>query len=174
MPYLKEWALAACFASVGCGVLLLLLPKSNLQSMVRAAVHIFFLVCILIPIVKLSPGAFTASWEEPDQAERYQQALGEATRRQVEQNLAAGLQPQIIAYLGELGVQEENIYLSVNTSWADGISISSVDIILDPAYQNEKERLTQALQRRFQLEFTVSCVGEDDTIGQPEDAAGSS
>lgn len=165
MQYLRDWALAACFACVGCGVLLLFLPKSSLHNLVKAAVHIFFLVCILIPIVKLSPEDFTIDWQTAEETQQYEQALSETTRQQVQQNLTANLQPQIVDYLRQLGVKDENIYLNVNTDWEESISISSVDVILDAQYQTVKERLADALQRRFQLVFTVSCVGEDDQNG---------
>jgi hypothetical protein len=159
VEWIRDWALAVCFACVGCGLLLQFIPNSNLQSATRAAVNIFFLVCIIIPVVKLSPEDLQLTPEFSAEQGDYTRELTDLNRRMVQQQIVDALEPQLLAYLRELGV-EKNISVNVNTAWGESISITSVDILLDFSYAQQAQRIETQLAEKFQLDFQVSCQGK--------------
>ena len=55
MEGIKQWAFSVCAAMVACGLCQMLLPKAGMEKIFRMTVSIFFLCCLLSPIVLQNP-----------------------------------------------------------------------------------------------------------------------
>ena len=49
LDFLKEWAVTLCVCSVGSGILCFLIPKGNMEKVLRIVVSIFLLAVVISP-----------------------------------------------------------------------------------------------------------------------------
>ena len=152
MGSLRQWAFGLCGAAIACGLAQMILPESNLQKLFHITCSVFFLCCLLSPVI-LSP----ISWE-PSVQEELQQQIEERAKRLSETLENQGietLRQTARGVLDELGIDGGKIYINTHENETGGISISECEVQLDERYAPRHQEIREALRQRLGVQVLI-------------------
>lgn len=147
MQAIQQWAFSICAAMVACGLAQMLLPPSNMEKVFRTTVSVFFLCCLLSPML-LRGSELRFELEEYTQADIEQRAArltGEVDRQA---GAAAGedLKKIVEQKLAQMGINYLDIAININTNGQSAEDTARVDILLDTALEPEHDRIRSQLE----------------------------
>lgn len=152
MDAIRHWAFGACAAAVACGLIQLILPKSGMQRIFNVTASVFFLSCLLSPVLISMPGPedFTVEREELQaEVERRSQRLSSAVEESQTRLAAGSVREAARRVLEELAVEGGKIYVNVHDLEGGGISISECEVQLPREYEPRHDEIRQALLARL-------------------------
>lgn len=157
MQDFRNWAFGVCTAAVACGMMQLLLPKSGMQKILNVAVSVFFLGCLLSPVLLTLPQTDTggASAELQSEITRRSEELASELRDSGEQLATGTLRQTAKQVLEELGVENGKIYINVHDLPEGGISISECEVQLPPQYETRHDEIRAALMQRLGVNVLI-------------------
>ncbi len=131
MADIKVWAVSLCVAAIAGAIMHMLAPNTSLEKLMRLVIGVFFLSCIVSPVLtKLPDMTLTVSGKAEQRLAEVQDGLMSAVDNQME----TGMVDQIGLLLNKKGVTPENISFEYNTADKNRISISQIDVVLSPDY----------------------------------------
>jgi len=165
---IKNWALAVCVAAVAGSLAHLALPSGGTQRIYKITISLFFLCCILSPIMT---GAFNGEFQiemgTQPQTEYRTDALKDTMEKQVQDSFAASIQDLAREELIAIGVQPQEISINVNTNDESGIFITEIILSLHAEDQNKQaeieSRITQKLGLKPVIQFRQEVQSQDGT-----------
>lgn len=152
MDAIKQWAFSICAAMVAAGLAQMLLPKSGMEKIFRTTVSIFFLCCLLSPIVLRDPG-LRLELQEYSQSEIDARArrLTKTIDSQTGEAMQWQLEKIISEKLSQMGINYHQITININNNGQSGQEIQSVEIILDRVHEKDHQKIHAELARALGL-----------------------
>lgn len=150
MDAIRQWAFSLCAAMVACGIAQLLMPKSTLESMFKLVSSVFFLCCLLSPVMLRFPG-IRVETEQYSSAliEEKSRALTGVVERQTQESAEQGLEKNIAAKLRQMGINYYSITINMSINGQSEEQIDSVDIELEKIHANNHGHIHQELTETF-------------------------
>lgn len=156
MEAIKDWALAVCVAAVAGSLAHLAAPAGSTQKIYKITISMFFLCCILSPILTGLPSSgFSLDISRPE-AEYRTAALSSAMEQQVKTSFEASVQQLAQQELAAIGVQAEEIFINVNTDAQGGILITEMAVHLNPQHQNRAAEIEAVMVEKIGIKPVLS------------------
>lgn len=163
MDGLREWAFGLCAAAIACGLMRILTPKSSMEHVFSAVVSVFFLGCILSPILLGTIDAdisLTSPDELREQLEQRTRGLEDTLNDEFTESASESIRLAAQQTLEEMGVDYRNIYIHTNENEQNSISISECEVTLDASYQSRHTQIREALMARLGVAVSIGYVKE--------------
>lgn len=156
MEGVRQWAFSVCTAMVACGIAQLVMPKSNMEKMFRVTVSVFFLCCLLSPVVIRSPDLLIQVEEySREEIEARAAKLTAVVDAQSQSEAKAQVEKIIADKLVKMGIKYRSITININTNGQSGQEIESVDIELDVQHERDHEKILAALRGEMGLKIRL-------------------
>lgn len=148
MEAIRSWAFSICFAAVSCGLIQMLIPNISTGKVLRFTVAIFFLICVLSPVV-------LDGYEPPiitqEDVQQNTQEIADKLTASVDERFQKDAKNQISTLIKEnlleIGIKPNKIIININTKDKDRILINNVRIELDEGYQSEHQKTVALLEQ---------------------------
>lgn len=159
MEGVRQWAFALCTAMVVCAVAQMLLPKGNMQKIMQVTMSVFFLCCLLSPIV-LQDAELRIELQEDVQQEIDQRAaqLTSEVERQTDQAAQTRLAKLAWQELVEAGINPQAVTIHMNEI---GQSTPRVRIRLTKADRDKDEQVRKIIKQALGLETELLYTEEE-------------
>ena len=156
MNSIRQWAFGICAAAVACALAQLILPKSSLQRVFNVTCSVFFLACLLSPVV-FSPLTLDLAAQDDIQREVQERAqrLEAAVRDDSEQRASESLRKAAGELLEDMGIDWYKIYINVHEDDEGGISISECELTLRESYVPRHAEIRQKLIDRLGVNVLI-------------------
>lgn len=152
MDAIKQWAFAVCAAMIAVGISRMILPKSSVEKVFKITASVFFLCCLLSPIVISSPNLKIELSEYPRQdIQGRVDALNQVVNEQTGQSIEKQLIKIIETKLQEKGIKYYAITINMNRKGQSEQPVEYVAIELDAAYEQEHKSMLAMLEDELGL-----------------------
>ncbi|MGI6403947.1 MAG: stage III sporulation protein AF [Oscillospiraceae bacterium] len=156
MSAVKEWAFSLCAAMVAAGLVRMLLPKSNLEKMLRMVLSVFFLCCLLSPAVLRTPSLLVEiELAGREELTARSEKVTELARRQSLELARENLHKLVKEKLEQRGIIVHAITINMVTKGQNEMVLQSVELLLDAAEQQGHQGLAQELGRELGAEVLL-------------------
>lgn len=156
MTGVRQWAFSVCCAMVACGLAQLLLPKSSLQRVFKLCVSVFFLCCLLSPVLLRSPELRIEIREyAQEDIERRAQRLTDIVEKQSGAAAESEIRKIVEDKLLEMGINQSRITIHINTNGQNEAEGVLVEIILDEALEQEHDKIWEGLSASLGIEVRL-------------------
>lgn len=156
MEAIKDWALAVCVAAVAGSLAHLAVPAGSTQKVYKITISMFFLCCMLSPILTgLPDGAFSPEFSQPE-TEYRTEALSSAMEQQIQTSFESSVRQLVQQELGAIGVQAEEIFINVNTDAQGGILITEMAVHLNAQHQSRAAEIETVIAEKIGLKPVLS------------------
>ena len=158
MEAVRTWAFSVCASMVACGIALQLMPKSNLTGMFKLVVSVFFLCCLLSPVlIRIPEGRLWLPEYSAEIAEEKAARLQEVMEKQTRINAEQAAQKIIADKLRQMGINYHSIAININTngqSETGAVVTILLDKSLEPEHWALKRQIEQSLEMNVNLGYT--------------------
>jgi len=156
MDAIRQWAFSLCSAMVACGLAQMLLPKSNMEKVFRVSVSVFFLCCLLSPLVLQNPELRIeiVDYSQADIEARAQKLAG-VVEDQSDEAIRQSLEKIVEQKLQEKGIKDTGITIHITTNGQHDSEEPVVEILLGRAYEAEHERIHTELETELGVEVRL-------------------
>lgn len=155
MDILREWAFSICAAMVACGIALQIMPKTNLAGIFKLVVSVFFLCCLLSPLILRFPYQRIELEEYSSMlAEEKAENLKRVVESQTQLDVKLRAQKIIADKLAQMGIKYHDITININTN-GQSEGVDSVDIILDKSHEPEHEKIVVRLESALLMDVRL-------------------
>lgn len=156
MQSIRQWAFSVCCAMVACGLAQLLLPKSSMQRMFKLCISVFFLCCLLSPVLLQSPDLRIEIREyAQEDMQRRAERLVEVVERQSDAAAESELRKIVEEKLLQMGINDRRIAIHINTNGQNSAEGILVEITLDEALEPEHDRIWKELSNSLGVEVRL-------------------
>lgn len=160
---LQSWAISVCAAAVVGAVAHIALPEGSLQKVLKLTIQVFFLCCLLSPLVLKSPElewdlALSAS-EAQSQAEQEARQMQETFQRQVEEQFLQAVAPDIQNALAENGISGTEISVNIHTDGSGSVFINELQITVPAAYSLHEKKIREIVETQTGLTPVITWTG---------------
>lgn len=157
MSGIKQWAFSVCAAMIACGIAQMILPRGGMEKIFRVTVSVFFLCCLLSPVVIRSPD-LRLELSEYSQADIQRRAdrLNQVVQGQTGDSIRWQLRKIIAEKLGEKGINYHDVTINISINGQSEPQVDSVKILLDPVHKQEGENIRAALERELGLDIQLA------------------
>ncbi|HHY53269.1 MAG TPA: stage III sporulation protein AF [Clostridiales bacterium] len=156
MSAVKEWAFSLCAAMVAAGLLRMLLPKSNLEKILRMVLSVFFLCCLLSPAVLKFPSLLVEmEMESREELTSRSEKVMELARRQSVELARESLKKLVKEKLAQRGIIVHAVTINMVTQGQNDMTLQSVELVLDAAEQQGHDDLALELGRELGTEVII-------------------
>jgi len=156
MSAVKEWAFSLCAAMVAAGLLRMLLPKSNLEKILRMVLSVFFLCCLLSPAVLKFPSLLVEmEMESREELTSRSEKVMELARRQSVELARESLKKLVKEKLAQRGIIVHAVTINMVTQGQNDMALQSVELVLDAAEQQGHDGLASELGRELGAEVII-------------------
>lgn len=159
MDTVKQWAFSACATMIACGLAQMVLPRSNLEKIFRLTVSVFFLCCLLSPLVLTRP-ELRLEWEDyssrqvQERAQQLEQELLSQTKTALDRDLKKIIEEK----LDEMGIKCHTVTINMITNGQNEQQLDGVELVLDAAHERERESVRDEIQQLLGLPVKISCA----------------
>ena len=159
MEAIKQWAFSICAAMVACGLSQMLLPKSSMEKIFRTTVSVFFLCCLLSPLVLQKP-ELRIELEEYAQSDIDARAarLRQVVQSQTAQASEGELKKIIAAKLSQMGINYHSITINMSINGQSENGIDSVEIELARSHAKDHDTIHAELAEAFGIPVRLGYV----------------
>lgn len=157
MESIRDWAFSICVASI-CGTIMnSILPECDLQKIFKTVYSVFFLCCIISPIIKYSGDNFNIDFGSLKPVPRYDESesyIFENTNKMLESEIKekTGL------LLEENNIETKNIFIKTNI--LDDGSIEIIDFNIS-VVSGDRENIKDIVSKEIGLEPEITILGEN-------------
>ncbi len=153
MADIKLWAISLCVAALAGAIMHILAPKTSLEKMMRLVIGVFFLSCIISPVLsKLPDIKLTFSGKADQSLTEVQERLLSTVDKQTESSMIT----QVESLLAQKGVTAENISFEYNTADKNRISISQIDVVISPDYADREAEIREYISGKTGIATILS------------------
>lgn len=155
MDSVKQWAFSLCAAMIACGIAQMLVPKASLEKIFSLVISVFFLCCLLSPLLLRAPGISIEIKEyTAEQMEEKARALSDVVGRQQSGAEAEAVEKIIAEKLARMGIKYYSIAIDITT---DGQSENAciATVVLDKVHSQDHDRIAEQLERELGIDFRL-------------------
>jgi len=154
MEAIKEWAFSICAAAIAGAAVELISPSGNIKKMVKITVSVFFLTCMLSPMIDLGIDAFYGygEYEPAPETEHFETQVEDEMLKIFTQNI----QEKVNNALEECKIKDAKIKTKINIGEDFSISISEIKISLGKEYAEKEGEVTDLLCERFGAKVNIT------------------
>lgn len=135
METLKSWAFSIAVAAVVATIAQMLIPKGNLEKMVKITLSAFMLSVMLSPILVKVDFAIKPDDSFETKMDNYTKELENQMSEMIETQLSQQIETLISSQLGEIGVSPTHLAVSVVADGANSAEIVEVEVRLKKDYK---------------------------------------
>ncbi len=154
MEAIKDWAFSICAAAIAGAAAELISPSGNIKKMVKITVSVFFLTCMLSPVLELGIDAFYG-YGEYEPAPETEQFGGQVEEEKLK-IFAQNIQDKVNDTLEECEIKDAKIKTNINIGEDFSISISEIKISLGKEYAEKESEVTSLLCERFGAKVNIT------------------
>lgn len=148
MNGIREWAFSLCFVAVACGIMEMLVPSASIGKVFRFTVGVFFLICILSPVMMRSYTPPTITHENvqaqsQEIADKLTQSVNKRFNKESEQRLKRILTDN----LSKSGIKTDKVIINISTKDKENIIISSVYIEADKHIEEKHDEIISITEK---------------------------
>lgn len=164
MEAVRIWAFSICAAMAVCGIALQILPKSGMTGIFKLVVSVFFLCCLLSPLLLRLP-AGQAEFSEYSAEIAREKALQLETVVEKQTKISAERRAQKIIgdKLDQMGINYHSIAININTSGQS--ETGSVTILLDKSLEARHTTLQRQLEAVLLMDVNLSYTEGGQYVG---------
>lgn len=155
MDTIREIGTSICITMVAVGLFTMLIPNNNLTKTIKFTVSLFFICCIVVPIVNtnfdfdsLAAGVTTDQPAEIPFEEQVNQHLIRMTEENISENIRLELQKE--------NIPAENIATTVHIEEDGSIVINNVTLTVDSGKEEYTEGFVRELLESSSAEVIVN------------------
>lgn len=173
METVKQWALSVCAAAVACGIAQMVLPRGSMEKIFKITVSVFFLCCLLSPLVVRSP-ELRMEWQEyaREDIERRAERLSGVAASQAERAVVVEVTKIVEEKLTEMGINNSGITININRNGqsmeGDGNAqeaMPQLDILLDVPPPQNHAAIQAALEEAVGLPVRLRYADRAEEVG---------
>ena len=137
---------------VACGLMQTLLPKSNLEKVFSLTVSVFFLCCLLSPLLLRAPQLRieVEEYSAQDMQQRLER-LGKIVEMQTQGTIRQNLYEIIEEKLSEMGIKHHGVTINITTNGQNAGQPESASILLEKQWESRHEKLQRELESTLGL-----------------------
>ena len=152
MEAIKQWVFSVCAAMVACGLMQTLLPKSNMEKIFSLTVSVFFLCCLLSPLLLRAPQLRieVEEYSAQDMQQRLER-LGKIVEMQTQGTIRQNLYEIIEEKLSEMGIKHHGVTINITTNGQNAGQPESASILLEKQWESRHEKLQRELESMLGL-----------------------
>lgn len=156
MDDIRQWAFGICAAAIACGLAQMIMPKSGMQRIFNITSSVFFLGCLLSPII-FSPLTLDPAATEDMQRQIASRSenLSSAAQQRTLGSASEGIRLEAGRVLEEMGISDYKIYINVHDDGEGGISISECEVELHQNLFPRHEEIRAALMGRLGVNVLI-------------------
>jgi stage III sporulation protein AF len=155
MQAINSWAFSLCAALAASGLALQILPKSNLTSVFKLVVSMFFLCSLLMPIaIQLPLERYSLEAYSQREAGERAQELEALADKQAAALAGENLKKIIAAKLQQMGIKQHAITINIDVN-GQSAQPASADITLDKAHEPAHGRISMTLREELGIEVRL-------------------
>lgn len=155
MEAVRQWAFSICSAMVVCGIALQLMPKSSMTNIFKLVISVFFLCCLLSPIITRYPQQRIQLEEySASAAEEKTLALKRVMETQTQAQAERNAEKNISDKLRQMGINYHDITINININGQSG-EPDSVDIVLDKSLEPEHDKTLARLKAALGMDVRL-------------------
>lgn len=149
MPAIQQWAFSICAAMVAAGLAHMLMPKSSMEKVMRLVVSVFFLCCLLSPVVFRNPSILVdIRLETEEEVAARSKKLDQLAEEQAMTAARSTLEKMIREKFAQRGIKVQAVTIHISTngqndSWLDEVELTvpeeDWELSLELAQELEKE-----------------------------------
>ena len=155
MEAIRTWAFSVCAAMAACGIALQLMPKSNLTGIFKLVVSVFFLCCLMSPVVLNAPeGLMSFESYSGEIAEEKALKLREVIEEQTVLSAERAVKKNIEDKLNQMGINYHYIAININTN-GQSEKADTVIIMLDKNHEQEHVKLKKQIEEELLMDVHI-------------------
>lgn len=156
MEGIRQWGFSICCTMAACGLAQILLPKSNLERLFKLCVSVFFLCCLLSPILLQKPELRIQVREyAQEDIQRRADQLSEIVERQSASAAKASLEKIVKDKLLEMGINHSGIAIHIKTNGQNADEQFWVQVKLDSGYAERRDQIRRELSEELGLDVVL-------------------
>ncbi len=150
------WAVSLCMAAIAGAIIHMLAPNTSLEKLMRLVIGVFFLSCIISPVLtKLPDLKLTVSTKAEQNLAEVQEGLLSAVDDQMQNTM----ETEVGLLLDKKGITPENISFGYNTVDKNRISISQIDVVLSPDYAVRETEIREYISDKTGIATVLTFSG---------------
>jgi len=156
MAGIRQWAFSICCTMVACGLAQILLPKSNMERLFKLCVSVFFLCCLLSPILLQKPELRVQVQEyAQEDIQRRAEQLSEVVERQSTSAVQASLEKIVADKLLEMGINYSSVAIHINTNGQNADEQFWVQVKLESGHEERRDQIRRELSAELGLDVVL-------------------
>lgn len=160
MEALQTWAFSVCAAMVACGIAQIVLPKGSMEKVFRITVSIFFLCCLLSPILLRGPALEIevqayAQEEIVQRAEKLQQEAILQTQQMAQKEIRQIIEEK----LADMGINARDITINISSGGQQETEMLEIELLLNKADEMAHHKIVQELEKTLGVVVHVRYTG---------------
>lgn len=156
MEGIRQWAFGICAAAIACGMAQLLLPKSSMQRVFNITSSVFFLGCLLSPMMfSVALPDIPARDEIQREVERRSDSLSSVMEERTGEQASESLRQLARQTLERMGITPQKIYINVHDDGENGISISECEVELSESEFPRHDEIRAALMQSLGVNVLI-------------------
>ena len=162
MESLQAWAFSVCSSMVACGLAQMILPKGSMQKIFQVTVSVFFLCCLLSPIVLRAPELrVEAQTYTQEEIERRAEKTQEVARMQSQRVVQKEIRQIIAEKLADMGINARDITINISSDERQKEEIWEVTLLLSKTDETKHRKIVQELEKALGVAVHVRYTGEE-------------
>ena len=135
MDVIKSWVFSVSVAAVIATITQMLLPKGNMEKIVRTALSVFLLSAILSPVLLDVDLKLSTDESFELKVDNYKKELEDQMSEMIEKELSKQIEKLISSRLSEMDVSPVSIGVLVTSDTTTSAEIVAVEVKLDEKYK---------------------------------------
>lgn len=135
MDVIKSWVFSVSVAAVIATITQMLLPKGNMEKIVRTALSVFLLSAILSPVLLDVDLKLSTDESFKLKVDNYKRELEGQMSEMIENELSQQIEGLISSRLSEMDVSPVSIEVLVTSDTTTSAEIAAVEVKLDEKYK---------------------------------------
>lgn len=156
METIRQWAVSICITLVATAIFSMLIPKGNMEKVMKFMLSIFFISCLLAPFLGGMPQIDLAA--EAAELTNYT-AINEQMQDQIRQLSEANLCRAIDEMLQQEGYQAKKVEAEVNILEDDSISITNITVTLEQTEEKNVQRVREFVEKQTAIHTQIILDG---------------
>lgn len=159
MDAIRQIGTTVCITMVAVGLFSMLMPNNNLAKTIKFTVSLFFICCIVIPVVNLDfdfDGLTVGVSKDQPAPLSFDEQVNQQLLRMTEENISENIRLE----LEQEDIQAENVTVSAHIEEDNGISINNITLTVAQENGTRAESLIRQLLESEDVSVIVNTVEE--------------
>ena len=155
MNEIKQWAVNVCVTLAATGIFSMLIPHGNMEKVMKFAVSVFFLSCLLFPFFTGLP---ELQWNAQESTGVPYENIQETMNRQFLELSRKRIEQIVGQILAAEGIQPEKITADIHISEDNSVSINKVTVTLNGTSRLTADRMRSIIKEQTGIETETMLI----------------